>query len=99
MLESPLYPSLVDQQPTYDFRHDGYSPYAGDSWRNNPHITGLGIGVSGTCVQPNDVYHTGCTVSGKTYPVIKEEITLWYLESTHTQGESYEMRMAKRNAF
>ena len=36
---------------------------------------------------------------GKRYPAIEEEITLGDLESTHIQGETYEMRMAKRNAF
>ena len=63
---------------------------------DNPHITGLGISVSGTSGQPNDVYHTGCIVCGESYPASKEER---YLESTHIQGESYETRMAKGNSF
>ena len=99
MLETPLSPPLIYQQPTYDFRLDDYQSHTRDSWTNYPHITGLGISVSGTCGQPNDVYHTGCIVCGKSYPAIKGEITLGYLESTHIQGETYETRMAKRNAF
>ena len=96
--DSPL-SQPIDQQPTYDSRPDDHQSLTRESWTNNPHITGLGINVSGTCGQPNDVYHTGCIVCGKSYPAIKEEITLGYLESTHIQGETYETRMAKRYAF
>ena len=71
-----------------------------DNWTNNPHITGLGISVSGTtCGQLNEVYHTGCIVCGKVYPWVKEEKTLGYLERTHMPGETYYLRKAKRNAF
>ena len=49
VLESPLLPPLIDQQPTDDFRNDDYQSQVRDSWTNNPHITGLGISVSGTC--------------------------------------------------
>ena len=99
VLDSPLSPPLIDQQPTYDSRRDDHQSLTRESWTNNPHITGLARSVSGTCGQPNDVYHTGCIVCGKSYPEIKEEITLGYLESAHIQGETYETRMAKRYAF
>ena len=99
ILESPLSPPLIDQRPTYDDPRETYLPPPDDSWSNNPHITGLGISVSGTCGQPNEVYNTGCVVCGKDYPANKEEITLGYLERTHVPGESYESRPTKRNAF
>ena len=70
VLESPLSPLLIDQQPTYDSRFDDYQSHIRESWTNNPHITGLGISVSGTCSQSNDVHHTGCIVCGKNYPAI-----------------------------
>ena len=96
--ESPLSPPLFDQRPTYDSLQGAEIPLE-TSWSDNPHITGLGISFSGNCGQPNEVYYTGCVVCGKDYPAIKEDITLGYLEKTHFPGESYESRLAKRNAF
>ena len=99
VLESPISPPLIDQRPTYDSPQGADMSTLAGNWTNNPHITGLGISVSGYCGQPNEVYHTGCVVCGKDYPSIKEEITLGYLEATHVPGESYESRLTKRNAF
>ena len=96
--ESPLSPPLLDQRPTYD-SPQGPGTLLETSWSDNPHITGLGISISGNCGQPNEVYYTGCIVCGKDYPAIKEEITLGYLEKTHFPGESYESRLAKLSAF
>ena len=98
VLESPLSPPLIDQRPTFGAPQGTDIPLE-VNWTNNPHITGLGISISGTCGQPNEAYYTGCVVCGKDYPAFKEEITLGYLERTHIQGESYESRLAKRNAF
>ena len=97
-LESPLSPPLFDQRPIYDSPQGAELPLE-TSWSDNPHITGLGIIISGNCGQPNDVYYTGCVVCGKDYPAIKEEIILGYLEKTHFPGEPYESRLAKRKAF
>ena len=99
ILESPLSPPLIDQRPAYDDARETHLPPQDDNWINNPHITGLAISISRTCGQPNDVYYTGCVVCGKDYAAIKEEITLGYLERTHVAGESYETRLAKRDAF
>ena len=96
--DSPLSPPLFDQRPTYDSPQGAEIPIQ-TNWYNNPHITGLGISISGNCGQPNEVYYSGCVVCGKDYPAIKEEITLGYLEKTHFPGEPYESRLAKRNAF
>ena len=59
--------------------------------QTTPRITGLGKSVIGTCGQSNDVYHTGCIVCRKTYPAIKEEITLGYLGTwVLFPGETYD---------
>ena len=70
----------------------------GDSLYRNTHITGIDISVSGNCGVPNETFNTGCVVCGKTYADIKEEITLGYIEQTHITGETYEQRMARRDA-
>ena len=38
-------------------------------------------------------------ICGKSSADIKEEITLGYLEQTHIPGETYEQRIARRDAF
>ena len=96
---TPASPPLVDQMPCYQYdsqqQHEQYT----DQWAQNQHITGLAISVSGYCGQPNETYHSGCVVCGKSFPEISEEITLGYLEGSHVSGETYDQRMAKRRAF
>ena len=57
------------------------------------------INVSGQCGQPNGIFHSGCVVCGKSFPAIKEEVTLGYLESIHIPGETYEQQQDRRRAF
>ena len=73
--ESPLSPPLIDQRPTYDSPQGANIPLEA-SWSDNPHITGLGISISGNCGQPNEVHYTGCVICGKDFSEIKEEIPL-----------------------
>ena len=51
-------------------------------------LTGLAITASGSCGQPNEAYHTGCIICGKSFHEIEEEFTLGYLEGSHIFGET-----------
>ena len=42
---------------------------------------------AGTCGLKNETFHSGCVVSGKSFDVIKDEITLGYLEQTQIAEE------------
>ena len=99
VIQSPASPPLADQMPYYHYEHQQQHDQRADQWVQNRHITGLAISVSSYCGQPNDTSHSGCIVCGKSYPEIKEEITLGYLEGSHVSGESYDQRMARRRAF
>ena len=96
---SPMSSPLIDQHPNYALQNDNNSEPLADHWANTPHITGLGVSVSGVCGQHNEVVHSGCVVCGKYFPVIKEEVTLGYLKSTHILDETYDRRQARRRAF
>ena len=76
---SPMSSLLINQHPSYALQNDNYSEPLADHWANNPHITGLGVSVSGVCGQHNEDVHSGCVVCGKSFPAIKEEVTLGYL--------------------
>ena len=65
VLESPISPPLIDQRPTYDHPQETVTPIHEENWTHNPHITGLGISVSGYCGQPNEVFHTGLLYAEK----------------------------------
>ena len=97
--DSPWSPPLEDQGTSIDTRQPMQPHGSADSWYGNSHITGLGISVSGSCGQPNETIQTGCVICGKSSADIKEEITLGYLEQTHIPGETYEQRIARRDAF
>ena len=97
--DSPWSPPLEDQGPSVDTYQPIQPHGSADSWYGNSHITGLGISVSGSCGQPNETTQTGCVICGKSSADIKEEITLGYLEQTHIPGETYEQRIARRDAF
>ena len=87
------------QGPIDDFQHQRNPINTIDSWYHNPHITGLGIIISGSCGLPNETNHSGCVVCGKSYIDIREEITLGYIEQTHIAGETHEQRIVRRDAF
>ena len=97
--DSPWSPPLEDQGPSVDTYQPTQPHGSADSWYGNSHITGLGISVGGSCGQPNETTQTGCVICGKSSADIKEEITLGYLEQTHIPGETYEQRIARRDAF
>ena len=96
---SPSSPPLADQFPDYALHGNDYNETSEPRWTSNKHITGLGINMSGQCGQLNGIFYSCCVVCGKSFPAIKEEVTLGYLESTHILGETYEQRQARRRAF
>ena len=57
------------------------------------------MSTSGACGEPNIVHHGDCYVCGKSFDTIKEEILFNFLEQTHIDGESYQTRLRRRNAF
>ena len=99
MPHSPASPPLVDQFADYALQSNDYKETSEPRWTSNQHITGLGIIVSGQCGQPNGIFYSRFVVCGKSFPAIKEEVTLGYLESTYIPGETYEQRQARRRAF
>ena len=98
---SPMSPPLIDQGPSGNVGHDQWSEELeqADSWMSNPHITGLAISASGLCGEPSYIQSGDCTVCGKSFASIQEEITLEHLEQTHMPGEKYAQRIQRRNAF
>ena len=68
-------------------------------WPDNAHITGVAVSTNGACGEPNIVHHGDCYVCGKSFDTIKEEILFNFLEQTHIDGESYQTRLRRRNAF
>ena len=70
-----------------------------EAWTTSPHITGLAISASRVCGEANYVQHGNCTVCGKSFATIQEEIQLGYLEATHEPDENYAQRIRRRNAF
>ena len=96
----PWSPPLEEQRPTNELDSQQCGNDNVDSWYRNAHITGLGISVSGTCGLPNEKFHSGCVVCGKSYADIKKKITLGYLlRERHIAGETYEQRIARRDVF
>ena len=68
-------------------------------WVQSSHTTGDAIGTGGIFGQPYEVHHRSYVVCGRSFVTVKEEITIGYLQSTHIEGETYRVRMARRNAF
>ena len=98
---SPLSPPLIDQGPSSSQRYPGWtlSPEGDNEWVTNQHITGLAISTNKLCGETSYVQHADCTVCGKPYAMIQEEMTLGYLEKTHEPGETYAQRIRRRDAF
>ena len=98
---SPMSPPLIDQGPPGNNSYDQWSEdlQQASSWMSNPHITGLAISASGLCGEPKYFQRGDCTVCGKSFATIQEEITLGYLEKTHVPEETYAQRIRRRNAF
>ena len=99
VVESPTSPPLIDQIPCYHYETYRQQELISDELAHNHHITGLAITVSGSCGQPNETYHTGCMVCGKSLHEIKEEITLGYLEGSHIRGEPYDKEWLEDKRF
>ena len=97
--DSPWLPPPEEQTPATNLVSQHYRNDEVDSWYGNAHITGLGISVSGSCGLQNENFHSGCVVCDKSIEDIRAEITLGYLEQTHIEGETYEQRAARRDAF
>ena len=98
---SPVSPPLIDQGPSQNIGNDQWSDGLEqvDSWMTNQHITGLAISAGGSCGEPNYIQRGHCTVCGKSFATIQEEITLGNLEQTHIPEENYAKRIRRRNAF
>ena len=81
---SPTSPPLIDQRPSGNVGNNQWSGelQQADSWMSNLHITGLAKSVCGLCGEPNYIQRGDCTVCGKSFATIQEEITLGYLEKT-----------------
>ena len=71
---------LIDQWSSGNTGNDQWSEDLQriDSWASNPHITGLAIGASGLCGEPNYIQRGDCAVCGNSFATIQEEITLGY---------------------
>ena len=84
-------PPLINQGPSRNNSNDQWSEELQqvNSWMPNPHVTGLAISGSGLCGEPNYFQRGDCTVCGKSFATIQEEITLGYLEKTHVPEETY----------
>ena len=85
--------------PSYQYENYSQHEQNSNQWTHNPQITGSAITVSGSCGLANETFQTGSVVCGKSYREIKEEIILGYLEGTHVRGETYDQRLARRQAF
>ena len=98
---SPMSPPLAEQGPSVSEYYGEYPEDQGQEcdWIRNPHITGMATSASGICGTPNYIRNGGCTVCGKSYATIQEEITLGYSEKTHIPEENYIQRIRRRNAF
>ena len=94
-------PPLIDQGPPENIGNDQWSEglEQADSWVSNPHITGLAISASALSGEPNYIQRGYCTVCGKSFATIQDEITLGYLEQTHIPEKNYVQRIRRRNAF
>ena len=98
---SPMSPPLADQGPTQGQYHTQRQAEQDNeiTWVTNQHITGLAISTNKLCGEANYVQHGDCTVCGKSYAMIQEEMTLGYLEQTHVTGETYAQRIRRFDAF
>ena len=98
---SPMSPPLEEQGPSTRDYNGEYPEDQGQEcdWIRNPHITGMAISPSGIYGTPNYIKNGGCTVCGKSYATIQEEITLGFLEKPHIPEETYIQRIKRRNAF
>ena len=56
-------------------------------------------GANRVCGEANYVQHGDCTVCGKSFAMIREEITFGYLESTQEPDGNYAQRIRRREAF
>ena len=94
-------PPLADQGPTQGQYHTQRQAEQDNeiTWVTNQHITGLAISTNKLCGEANYVQHGDCTVCGKSYAMIQEEMTLGDLEQTHVPGETYAQRIRRRDAF
>ena len=99
MRDSPWSPPPEEQGPTSDFTNQQYGNDNTDSWYGNAHKNGLGINISGNSGFSNETFYSECVVLGKSFTDIKEEITLGCLEQTRIARETYEQRIARREAF
>ena len=97
---SPMSPPLAEQGPSDGGYYGEYPEDQGQEseWIRNSHISGLAISASGVCGRPNYIQYGGCTVCGRSYTTIQEEITSGYLEKTHYPAENYIQRIRRRNA-
>ena len=68
-------------------------------WIDNAQITGVPVNTSGAFGELKIVHHGYCYVCGNSFDTIKEEILFNFLEQTHIDGESYQTRLRRRNAF
>ena len=85
--DTPQSPPIYEQGP---YANDINAPWITEQypcWPNN------------ACAEPNFVHHGDCSVCGKSFDTIKEEILFNFLEQTHIDGESYQTRLRRKNAF
>ena len=94
---SPMSPPLEEQGPSTRDYNGEYPEDQGQEcdWIRNPHITGMAISPSGFYGTPNYIKNGGCTVCGKSYATIQEEITLGFLEKPHIPEETYIQRIKR----
>ena len=82
---------LIDQGPSAKNGNAQWSAQRENeyAWMTNLHITGLAISSSGVCGESNYIQRGDCTVCGKSFATIQEEITLGYLEKIHMPEKRY----------
>ena len=97
--DTPQSPPIHEQGPYANNINDPWATEQYSYWPDNAHITGVAVSTSEACDEPNIVQHGDCYVCGKSLNTIKEELLFNFLKQTHIDGESYQTRLRRRNAF
>ena len=97
--DTPQSPSIYEQGPYANIINYPWTTEQYPCWPDDAHISGVAVTTSGACGEPNIVQHGDCSVCGKSFETIKEEILFNFLEQTHIDGESYQTRLRRRKAF
>ena len=97
--DTPQSPPIYEQGPHANDINAPWTTEQYPCWPDNALITGVAVNTSAACGEPNIVHHEDCYVCGKSFDTSREEFLFNSLEQTHIDGESYQTRLRRRNAF